>query len=210
MKKAPLIFLSAIVLAPVAYCVPALQLYSPGATYDFNTDTWVMNASDFELWVIAANTNVNRLYGVRLVVALASGDTPVDGGISVNGASLMASAFKFGVPPMADDSGTMPTHGIYPTYFAEFFIGNILNAPETVYDMQPGQTGSAPGKTFKYQVSTSYDFVHFDAFGYYDPYKFKFAPFSHDAEYAIPEPGSFLLLTLGLLGTGIIRRRRRN
>ena len=38
-------------LTPSAQALPALQLYCPDAVYDTQNDTWVINSTDFELWV---------------------------------------------------------------------------------------------------------------------------------------------------------------
>lgn len=201
--------LAMVFLTSSAFALPALQLYSPDATYDYSTDTWVIDASNFELWLIAAHTDVKPLHSVRMVAALGSDDTPTDGALTIGGMTFMASDFEYGAPPSFRDSGSMPPHGIFPTNYAEFYIGHILDAPDIVEDMQPGEDGSAMGKIFKYQVNTSYDLVHFDAYGYYDPYHFKFAPFSHDAEYIVPEPTTVMLFGLGLLGAGLVRRRKK-
>ena len=120
-------------------------------------------------------------------------DQTTDGDLTIGGTSFSSSDYHFGTPPSAADSGSLPGHGIYPTNYVEMLIGDVMTADEVVMDMQPGEDGSTMGKIFKYRVSTSYDFVHFDAFGYFDPYHFKFAPPSHDAETGtpVPEPVSY-------------------
>jgi hypothetical protein len=208
MKKTVLFLLFAIFLSSSAFAVPALTLYSPDATYDFSTQTWVVGSGNFELWLIAANTDTKPLYGVRIVAALGYGESPADGALTIGSTTFMSSDYYYGIPPSAPDSGSYPPHGIYPTDYVEFYVGDILDAPETVMDMQPGGGGTAPGKIFKYQVSTTYSMVHFDGYGYYDPYHFKFVPNSHDVE-VVPEPGTMLLFGIGLIGGGLLRRKKK-
>jgi hypothetical protein len=47
---------AAILVPRVALGVPTLQLYSPQATYDTSTETWVTSADPFELWLVGART----------------------------------------------------------------------------------------------------------------------------------------------------------
>lgn len=56
----------------VAFGVPALQLYSPQATYDTTTESWVTTADPFELWLVGARTpdRIHRTDKVQLLVAV--------------------------------------------------------------------------------------------------------------------------------------------
>ena len=205
-----------IIMAPAVFAVPAIQLYinSPEAVYNTATDTWVVNASDFELWVITSNADSKPLYDLTLVAAIADTDTPVDGALSIDGSSVMASEYTYGTPPSwGENAGSYPPHDIYPTMYHEMTIGLVNTAPEIVYDMEPGTTGSAMGMIFKYQISTSYSMIHFDSYGFFreSDGKFTFAPNSHDAERSgnsIPEPATMILMGLGLAGTSLFGRKK--
>lgn len=212
MKKVLLATLLLAFLAPAAFAVPALQIYVPGGTYNAGTQTWESVGSSFEIWVIAADIDTKPLFDITLVAALGKGVAPVNDGIDIGGHSYQANEFHFGTPPYTDPDNALPPHDVYETNYAEFLIGNSSGPFETVYDMQPGETGSAVGRIYKYQVDvTGYDWVHFDAYAYNETGRRKFAPFSHDAETGttIPEPATMVLMGLGLAGAGLARRFRK-
>jgi len=41
-----------VAMGSAAHAVPALQLYIEGATYDTDSESWVVSSTDFRLWVI--------------------------------------------------------------------------------------------------------------------------------------------------------------
>jgi len=57
--------------------IPNLQIYIPGATYDTDTETWIINSYDYELWIIGAQREVSD---VKFAAAV---PTDEDGSIAV-------------------------------------------------------------------------------------------------------------------------------
>lgn len=215
MKK----YLGILLLVVTAFCglvkpaeaVPSLQLYAEGAIFDSLTETWVSSSvTPFNLQVIGANNVIEDVY---LAIAVPTGET---GTITVNLTAI--GPFTFGTP-ITGDGTYLPSHGIYPADFATYFMGDF-GLVQTVYDMQPGETGSAMGEIKTVSVSISgYSWAHFDAYDHIlskNKIKYVFAPFSHDAETStnpIPEPASLLLLGSGLfalkiLGHGKVKAKR--
>jgi hypothetical protein len=209
--------LAVLAFGQTALAIPALQTFIPGASWNAATETWVTTAGSFEIWIIAANTNTKPLYDLTLVGALAKLQSPVTGALSIDGSDI--NTFEFGTPPSwGDNAGDYPPHGVYPTHYFELAVSSLVNtAPETVHNMQPGEFGdTAPGKIFKFDVVTSYDWLHFDSYGFFNEPdgKFKFAPNSHDSEKGpgtpppptIPEPSTMLLFGSALALVGVVRK----
>lgn len=224
MRRLLMVLAGVIVLSSAAFAVPDLQLYIPGATYDGTSDSWVTPNQSFELWVVASNLDKQPIYNIHLTAALAAGTTPVDGGLSITpvGGSTTtfdAADFTLGTPPPTG-LGSLPPHGIFPTNYVDMLVtaetpSNSADWVDTYDYPSPGD--AKPGYIYRFNVVTTYNFVHFDAYGYQvdkrDQSNFMFAPFSHDATSGgkppVPEPATMLLFGLGAAGMGVVRKFRK-
>jgi hypothetical protein len=202
--------------APVASAIPALQIYSPDATYDAALETWVISDNTFELYVIGAVGDYGTIYDVTLAASYygSSGNISIMPGLPTDTDYASKPGFTDGVQ----------NHEEFKNADGHYFydLGDFTSTSDTIYDYTSGGTGGAKqGEIKKFMVHvTGYDAVHFDAFDHYftgrqgtASYQLHgvFAPFSHDATgggVELPEPAATLLLVPGLIGLALYRRRR--
>lgn len=237
MKKILLVLIIGLMMAPGAYAVPHLQLFIDGATYDWDTQTWVLaTTGSVDLYVISANETHDNVYVSMALMGFEESENPT-GDVSITGFNGTPSVWDWGYAPIDfvpnDEWGggndELPRHGIFPTWFAEVNTG-YYDTSGFVGDVQPGSdfwdpTIDGPGpanavgqyKLFGLSISAPVGTaVHFDAYTYANglivdgsPID-EFAPFSHDGTTTIvPEPGTILLMSTGLLGMGLAAYRRR-
>lgn len=229
MKRALLVFILLIALVftfyQSAFAIPALQLYIEGSNYDASEESWITTASSFKLWVLGDVKSYGTIFDIKLAFAYPTGEigsvsysptttglltdpsVPINPYDQVNGAD--------GTVPLLGDGSPLPTHGIYGpgTSWTSYRTGDLTLTDSPIGDFITTFPSSFPssGQINVYDVTVSgYSSVHFDAFDHIvvgqNHANYKFAPFSHDAS-VIPEPASFMLLGLGLLGIIGLRRR---
>ena len=223
MKKFVVLSLFVFLMASAAQAVPVLQLYIDGATYDDATETWVTSASSFDLYVIGKSLIDPN--DVILSMALeGTADLPEapDAAIGIDGVTY--DYWVNGYAPMAtydtwDNSGDLPPHGIYPTWFTEFGLTSFgtaglisdVNGDQGWFPTSGYASTGTDGWFQSYHIDISGEYaVHFDAFTLIDGEFGDKAPFSHTAGGQIPEPATMLLFGIGLAGAGVVRKLRKN
>jgi len=233
--------------------VPTLQLFSPDAQYDLQSNYWVSIVESFELWVVGARSPewVHEVSDVSLLVAVPAaywdptavisidsttssravdGDTnPVSLSISLTAANLTSVDGDGNPIATTPDAlgiySNFPDHGIYPAYFWQVPLPNLMidAVQEDVYDFGEGfdlanLPSSAPdvGDVQYYQVGFSPFTPEFmfeiDLIGlaHNGKTQWRFAPFSHAVKaQPLPEPSTIILLGLSLAGMGLLKRRSR-
>jgi PEP-CTERM motif len=212
------------IAAPAAHAIPALQLYSPDAFYDPSAESWVINDSSFELWVVADVGSYGTIYDVDLA-----------GSFYGSSGSILFTPIGSAPAPVIDpnpsDAGGYDNiihHDEYANADTHQFwsLGNMSSTSDAIENYSPTGAGdTSTGTILKYMVTVSgYEAVHFDAFDHYytgsdgaSSADFKahyvFAPPSHDLTGGrrgqAPEPGSMSLFAVGLAAMFLAARRKK-
>ena len=227
----------ALLSATSASAIPELQLYIEGATFDYSTETWVVESTgSLRLWTIGNVGAKGPIYDVKLAIAYESGLTPTFGltGSTTGGYQGFADPSAASNPvfsktvtdgslPVLGDGTLLPSHGIYGsgTTWTEYLLGDFTLTDSYITDFNGWTDSPVPG-TRMGQINV-YDFsfagvpegttFHFDMYDHYYSRQgvatYKFAPFSHDGETGtVPEPGTLALVGMGVAGLATRLRRR--
>lgn len=224
----------------IASGIPALQLgpgETGDWSYSAGTQTWVTDSSMFTLEATAnadggsgdyaweaAGSGTQYAYLVFAGVPGVNADA-FDITVMNDGVALSLYTSGYGTPPIEDPNSLAP-HGIYATYF-EIYRFSFNGPVTTISNTQPGQeadTGAGYTESFAVTVNSLFpdmEGIHMDLFtvqgdgvlnlGSSDRDTVEaFAPFSHDAEYHVPDGGATItLLGVALLGVVGLRRKFR-
>jgi len=188
------------------------------------------------LWVIG-NTGGSGTHGdivnVRLAIAYVSGDDPVNINIAsstTEGYNGIADPSTPSTPtyiqtvsdgslPLLSDGTDLPSHGVYTqegVEWQEYMLGDFTLQDSPVGDFVgtfPSVLEQDSAQINVYEINVvGAEWFHFDVYdSTQSPTRAVFAPFGHDAGSdglpPVPEPGTIVLVGLGILAAAALRSR---
>jgi len=220
MKRLSSVFAIGFLCMNLGWAIPSLQLDIAGGTYDSASQTIIAPANPFSLYSLVDPSTLSAGGTFYLSAAIVPKTSDGSfGSFTVNGVTYSSANMVYGNPPSLtlENSGELPSHGIYDTYYAEIAFQFDPNNKALSYNTAttPGgftssDSGSLLYSAFNVDMSglLNTTTVHFDLYNVKLDRKGnlvvdQFAPFSHDAQgasFQVPDSSS----TMVLLGIGMI------
>ena len=208
---------------------PVLQLGIGDGVYDPVTETVIASSNPFTLYAfLNDSTLLGETFYISAAVTPQYGPTGGDlGSFTFDGETIDVTAdMTYGTPPIelaplnVFEAGDLSKHGIFNTYYREFDFTFNTSSQTDSFNVQdnPGMVPTAGSGMYyvAFNVDTSgldYPYaIHFDLYSKSaDGTSIGiFAPFSHDAQSPVPEPGTLTLLGTGILAIGAAFKLRKN